>query len=384
NQLNNRISQDLEELKGANINFLRSFAHVEPEYFFQYSSEKGFLVQLDFPLIGSYPKLDTSQLDKKMILKQLTEMILLSYNYPSIVIVCPHVLPGREIYTSPFYGTKVNQILDQELATLVESLDDNVILLPYSGVFDSFSCYGWSSGAWTEYIQYSPKVNMSLSNIISPISFPTETSPFWNISEKELSQELQRIFSTVSNNLTTDLPISIKEKIGLESTSPDAYFNLGKSNIVLSGDQSWELNGSGWVGTHTLQVVDANFSGYRFWGYYSHPWIGIGLAWSNDLIHWTKYKENPIISNGRWPSVVYLNGSFFMFYTFDYDKDSGIKLATSKDGVHFMDQKIIVKPEVGKRNQNPFIFKNPEDGKFYLYYYHGENKPPWIWEIRVR
>ena len=384
NQLNNRVRQDLEELESANINFLRSFAHVEPECFFRYTSEKGFLVQLDFPLIGSYPKLDTSQLDKKIILEQLIEMILLSYNYPSVIIVCPHVLPGREIYTSPFYETKVNQILDQELAALVESLSDNVILLPYSGIFDPFSYCGWCNGTWTDYIQYSPKVNMSLPNIVSPISFPTEISPFWNISREELSQELKRVFSTVSDNLPIDLPISVKEKTGLETTSYDAYFNLGKPNIVLSGDQSWELSGSGWVGTHTLQIVDANFSGHRFWGYYCHPWIGIGLAWSDDLIHWTKYEENPILPSGRWPSVVYLNDSFFMFYTFDYDKDSGIRLAISKDGIHFVDQKVIIKPEVGKRNQNPFIFRNPKDGKFYLYYYHGENKPSWIWEIRVR
>jgi hypothetical protein len=164
------------------------------------------------------------------------------------------------------------------------------------------------------------------------------------------------------------------------------YFRLGEPRIVLVGEQSWELNGSGWIGTHTLQIVEANVNGYRFWGYYCHPWIGIGLAWSNDLIHWIKYEKNPIIPDGRWPSVFYLNGIFYMFYTFDYDKDSGIVLAVSKDGIHFEDKKIIVYPEAGKRNQNPFIFMNPIDRKFYLYYYHGEARAPfpWVWEIRVR
>jgi len=163
------------------------------------------------------------------------------------------------------------------------------------------------------------------------------------------------------------------------------YFNLTLPSVVLVGDQTWELTGEGWIGTHTLQIVEANKEGWRFWGYYCHPWIGIGLAWSNDLLHWTKYEHNQIISDGRWPSVIYLNETFYMFYTYDYDKDSGIRLAVSEDGTSFRDYETIVQPTSKQRNQNPFILRNPLDEKNYLYYYHGDDTSGrWMWEIRVR
>ena len=54
---------------------------------------------------------------------------------------------------------------------------------------------------------------------------------------------------------------------------------------------------------HTLSIVDANLlpnnsSVFRFWGYYGVQMCGsIGIAWSNDLVNWTK-DPTPVITTG--------------------------------------------------------------------------------------
>jgi hypothetical protein len=156
------------------------------------------------------------------------------------------------------------------------------------------------------------------------------------------------------------------------------YYGLGGPQTVLVRDQSWET-----VAPHTLSVVQMNSRGYAYWGYYGiNGCAGVGLAWSNDLVHWTKYSGNPLFSNARWPSVLKVGRVFYMLYEKDFCATSYINLATSTDGITFTDLKTIVRPQPGIRNQNPNLFYNPNDGKYYIYWYRGDEAT--TWDINAR
>ncbi|MEM2641269.1 MAG: FtsX-like permease family protein [Thermoproteota archaeon] len=199
-------------LKDANVNFLRSFAHVEPKEFYESTSVEGLLVQLDFPLIGSYPALDRFKKYSDSVKKQLIEMILLTYNYPSIVIICPHTLPGWLNEKSPYYGYGVNLYLDYELSTLAKDLNRNIIVLPYSGDYDEYLDYGWGTGSWTGYISY----RSTFPNIISPIGLPSLNSPFWSNATISYLWQVAQTFKDKGFNGA--IPTSL--------TGPDDLFSL--------------------------------------------------------------------------------------------------------------------------------------------------------------
>jgi hypothetical protein len=163
------------------------------------------------------------------------------------------------------------------------------------------------------------------------------------------------------------------------AVSAVGYYNLGRPQTVLVQDQSWET-----APPHTLSVLQMNLKGYTYWGYYGlvYDCGGVGLARSNDLVHWTKYSGNPLFSNGRWPSVLKVGSSFYMLYEKDFCATSYIKLATSTDGITFTDLKTIVQPQSGSYNQNPNLFYNPPDGKYYIYWYGGNGTT--TWDIKAR
>ena len=71
-----------------------------------------------------------------------------------------------------------------------------------------------------------------------------------------------------------------------------------------------------------------------------------------------------------------------MFVTKDYLTDSHIVMYTSADGIHFDFVKEVVRSEAGLRNQNPNLFKNPQTGRYHLYYYHGNDRD--LYQIRGR
>ena len=159
------------------------------------------------------------------------------------------------------------------------------------------------------------------------------------------------------------------------------FFQLSApiSPMPLLQDQAWESDPP-----HTLSVVEANAGGFQYWGYYglAGGCGGIGLAMSNDLNNWTKFANNPLFMDGRWPSMLVSNGVFYMAYEKDYCADSYIELATSNDGVNFTDVKTLVPSEAGLRNQNPHLWLNPNDNQYYLYYYRGNDLNNF--DIRVR
>jgi hypothetical protein len=162
-----------------------------------------------------------------------------------------------------------------------------------------------------------------------------------------------------------------KEKVG---NIP--YLKLTTPRHVLIDAQAWE----GDEFPHTMCVLEMNRNGFRYWGWYGlNEGRGIGLARSNDLVSWTKYAENPLWTNARWPSVL-ANAdtkhpdTLYFAITRDYDTSSShIVLATSRDGFHLTEQKVLVPSVPDQRNQNPNLFRDPNSGRFYLTFYRGND-----------
>jgi len=155
------------------------------------------------------------------------------------------------------------------------------------------------------------------------------------------------------------------------------YLNLSKPQQILPDAQTWE----GKEFPHTLSVLELNRDGFRYWGWYGlNEGKGIGLARSNDLVHWTKYEKNPLWTNARWPSVLEKADPkdptlLYFAITREYDTPSShIVLATSHDGIQLKEEKILVVGVPNQRNQNPNLFRDPVNGRFYLTFYRGNDK----------
>lgn len=158
------------------------------------------------------------------------------------------------------------------------------------------------------------------------------------------------------------------------------YPAIANKSIILEGDKcSWDANS-----VHTFSIVEANKGGYKYWAYYALDHYNerdahirkAGLARSNDLENWEKYENNPIINNNcRWPTVVFANETFYMFYAeYNDDVDSRIVMRTSKNGLDFGEMTVVAPYVKGEQNQNPFIYFNENDKNFYLFYYNGTER----------
>jgi hypothetical protein len=154
------------------------------------------------------------------------------------------------------------------------------------------------------------------------------------------------------------------------------YLKLGTPRRVLPDAQAWE----GDQFPHTMSVLELKRGGFRYWGWYGlNNGRGVGLARSNDLVNWTKYEHNPLWTNARWPTVVanvdpkHRNTLYFAI-TREYDTTSShIVLASSEDGIHLKEEKVLVQGVPEQRNQNPNLFRDPRSGRFYLTFYRGND-----------
>jgi hypothetical protein len=162
-----------------------------------------------------------------------------------------------------------------------------------------------------------------------------------------------------------------------KKTSGIPYLNLSTPRHVLATAQPWEGNEY----PHTMSVLELKRGGFRYWGWYGlNEGRGIGLARSNDLVNWTKYEQNPLWTNARWPSVLAKSDpkkkDVLQFaITRDYDTPSShIVLASSRDGIHLTEEKILVRGVPNQRNQNPNLFRDPRSGRFYLTFYRGNDR----------
>jgi hypothetical protein len=166
---------------------------------------------------------------------------------------------------------------------------------------------------------------------------------------------------------------------GQQEKSSVSYLKLSDPQKVLNVHQDWEGNEQ----NHTLSVIELNRDGYKYWGYYGlNEGRGVGLARSNDLVHWTKYEKNPLWTNARWASALVgadkaRPGRILLAITREYDTpQSHIVLASTDDGIHLNEIKTLVPPMPAprNRNQNPNLFRDPVSGKYFLYFYRGNDQ----------
>jgi FHS family L-fucose permease-like MFS transporter len=157
---------------------------------------------------------------------------------------------------------------------------------------------------------------------------------------------------------------------------PVEYLKLPVPATIRWPEQAWE----GDQQPHTLSVVEVNRGGYRYWGWYGlNHGRGIGLARSNDLLHWTKFEGNPLWLDARWPSVLKSMdpkepGTLYFAVTRGYDGPSSrIVLASSRDGQHLSELKTLVSAVAQQRNQNPNLFWDPVTRKYFLTFYRGND-----------
>lgn len=162
-----------------------------------------------------------------------------------------------------------------------------------------------------------------------------------------------------------------------EQSKAIPYLKLTTPRRVLPNAQKWEGNEF----PHTMSVLEMKRGGFRYWGWYGlNEGRGIGLARSNDLVNWTKYEHNPLWTNARWPSVLAKadpkhKDVLYFAITREYDTPSShIVLASSRDGIHLTEVKILVQGVPAQRNQNPNLFRDPRTGRFYLTFYRGNDK----------
>ncbi|HTY43769.1 MAG TPA: LamG-like jellyroll fold domain-containing protein [Patescibacteria group bacterium] len=137
---------------------------------------------------------------------------------------------------------------------------------------------------------------------------------------------------------------------------------------------------SGTTAPHTLTIIRPNpsgqWNGHTYWGYVGEQGSGetqIDLRFSEDLINWTAYESNPIVTRSggaRWPTVIFDNNTFWMTFQADYNS-SWAPLYNSTDGINFFYDKILIPQIEGKRNPPGQILK--DKNFFYLLYNNYEN-----------
>ena len=163
--------------------------------------------------------------------------------------------------------------------------------------------------------------------------------------------------------------------------------------VAIEGDKdAWDDNV-----VHTFSIIEyPGKNQYKYWGYYGLDNYNekdsrkkkAGLVFSKDLKHWVKYKGNPVFNdNCRWPTAVTDNGKVYVFYAqYNAGGDSQIVMQTSDDGIHFKDMQTVVPYQSGMQNQNPFIYHNPNDDFYYLFYYSGteRSKTDKHWDIKLK
>jgi hypothetical protein len=177
------------------------------------------------------------------------------------------------------------------------------------------------------------------------------------------------------------LPLVLASVLAGAQAPPQAsgsipYLRLSAPRRVLPDAQAWE----GDQFPHTLSVLERRRGGFRYWGWYGlNEGRGIGLARSHDLVHWTKYEQNPLWTNARWPTALAKADPehpdiLYFAITRNYDTPSSyIVLATSSDGIHLTEEKTLVQAVPHQRNQNPNLFRDPRSKRFYLTYYRGND-----------
>jgi beta-mannosidase len=180
------LSRDLKLFKEVGINFIRTYAHIEPYEFYELADEEGLAVRVDFPLTFSYLGPSPSKIARDEFLmqaqRQMVEMALLLYNNPSVVMYSVHNEPPWALKNwGDYYAKKVNLEEDNLLSEILRSIDNSRLVIVASGLEDEHLYLGWSSGKWTDF----KEIRSGFPSEFGSQSLPSQNSPIWSLVESD-------------------------------------------------------------------------------------------------------------------------------------------------------------------------------------------------------
>ena len=166
---------------------------------------------------------------------------------------------------------------------------------------------------------------------------------------------------------TEQIP-TIADLLLLSETVPMLNVNLNNykwhDNPLLEcgGKGSWDE-----LGIERAVIIRIGKEDWRMWygGFDINGAISIGLAVSKNGIQWIKYPDNPVFEpSEEWEgkhisptSVVFAKGSFYLYYWgpghLTPDRIKKIGLAVSQDGIHWTKKGIVLDAEPEILNESP-------------------------------
>lgn len=278
--------RDGDLIRDGNLNFIRLPAHVEPPEFYETMDKIGVLVWQDFPLQWGYSDapafIDEAQ-------RQLSEMINLLYNHPSIAVWCVHNEgPSDTSWLAEVdhnYDPSQNRRLDNLLYNLAISLDPNRHVHKNSGFGDSHINIGWTSGKWTRFGNWS--IEGASSSIpdseapSSPSTFPG--APFvtefgaQGLPNKEM---LSLIFSPDELNYSSG---EVRDRWEFHNFQPTETFSIAQ---IDTGETIEEFIQNSQ--TYQANLIKFAIENYRrakylpmqgvFYGMFADPWPSISFS----------------------------------------------------------------------------------------------------------
>jgi len=181
------------------------------------------------------------------------------------------------------------------------------------------------------------------------------------------------------------LPVTVYKKAAPVSSLQ--WYSMSAPSNPISGNPTDQ---HGFDVVHTTNIVQCNASiDGSTWTYLAYDSDSEGnniyLYYSDNVTGpWASYSLNPILAstNGsfRTPSVVYTSGVFEMFLNNLNSKD--VVRWTSSDGINFTyNETVLTSPD--DVWTNPFVWLNPNDGNWYLFWVDGNNNGD-TWAIYAR
>ncbi len=122
-----KIERQVKMIREANLNIIRMHAHVNRKEYYDRCDRAGILVWQDFALQWTY---DESPEFIENASKQISDMVKLNFNHPSIAFWCCHNEPGEQIKTlDPFLYDAVLSIDNSRIVRLASNYEEH----PYDG-----------------------------------------------------------------------------------------------------------------------------------------------------------------------------------------------------------------------------------------------------------
>jgi len=171
--------KDMQMIKNAYLNSVGIHAHVQCKDCYEATDRDGLLVFQDFPLQWGYDSsINRNPGFREKACKQISEMIYLLYNHPSVVYWCCHNEPPALFIDleRDEVDDNDNQVLDELLEATVKQIDSSRPVHRASGLGEDLHVYDGSLGGGSIY-----HVRKRKSGFISEFGFWTvaETALKW-------------------------------------------------------------------------------------------------------------------------------------------------------------------------------------------------------------